>query len=238
VTALAIALAAAAVATPPPEHGWALHAAGGLALAGPAFTGTSRFTLFAEEATLSTRRQAEAGPVFEAGLWRAVSRRLGIALTATRDRRDDGGVFSAALPHPLYLGRPRTAEGVLPGGVRRETAVHLGLAWSPARGEWTARVSAGPSWLRAEADLAEDAATTESYPYDAVDVTTVRSSAVRGDALGGHAAVSLERRLGTRFAAGAGARWSRASVDLGAGARSARVTAGGLSASFGVRVYF
>ena len=236
--ALAVAPAAAAEA---PGHRWAVHAAGGVVLAGPAFTGDSRFTLFAEEATLSTRHEAKAGAVFEAGLRRALSRHFGIALTATRDRRDDGGAFTAALPHPLYLDRPRAAEGALPGGARRETAVHLGLVWSRAFGGWTARVGAGPSYLIAEADLAEEVVTSEAYPYDAVAVTEVRTSPVRGEALGGHAAVGLERRLGGRLAAGAGARYSRAAIDLeagGAAARSARVTAGGFSAAFGIAVYF
>lgn len=235
---IALVLALASAAAPPPARAWAAHVAGGVILAGPAFTGASRFTLFAEEATVATRHEAQAGPVFEAGVWRALSPRLGITLTATRDRRDAGGAFTAALPHPLYLGRPRTAEGALPGGTRRETAVHLGLAWSQPMGGWTARVSAGPSWLRAEADLAEDMATGEAYPYDTVRVTSVRTSSERGGAVGGHAAVHLERRLADRVAAGVTGRYARASVGLGAGARSARVTAGGFSAAFGIGLYF
>jgi hypothetical protein len=244
VKALVILLAlgpAVAAGAPPAARGWSIHAGGGLALGGPSFDGDSRFTLYAEEATLAARHQPSAGPLFEAGVWRRLSSRLGIALTGAWDRRDAGGAFTAALPHPLYLGRPRTVEGALPEGSRRETGVHLGLVWSRPVGGVTVRVGAGPSFFRAEADLAEEVATAESYPYDTVQVTAVHTSAVRGDAFGGHAAASLERALGARLAVTAGARWARARVDLdaeGTSRRRARVTAGGFSAGLGIRLYF
>lgn len=242
--AVLVIAAGPALAQPSRPHAarsFSVHAGGGLALAAPAFTGTSTFTEYAEQGTIATRHQPGAGALVEAGIWRGMTRRFGIAVTVSRERRDAPGTFTISLPHPLYLDRHRAAAGAMPAGTRRETAVHLGLVWSAALGGLTARLGAGPSYVLAEADLADAVAHTDAYPYDAVAVTGLRTSAVRGDALGGHAAVTLERRLGGRFAASAGARWSRASVQLEAGgptARTARVTAGGVTAAFGLRLFF
>ena len=100
--------------------------------------------------------------------------------------------------------------------------------------------------MMAEADLVEQVAHTDEYPFDAVQVTGVRASPVRGDALGGHAGVTLERRLAGRLALGAGVRWARATIPLarsavpaeGTGERSARLQAGGVTAAASLRLYF
>jgi hypothetical protein len=227
----------------PSAEGWSLHAGGSVALATPSWTGTTAFTEFAEPGTIDTERTPRAGSSFEAGLWHGMTRHLGIALTVTRAQRDAEGTFEASLPHPLYVGRPRIATGTM-DGTQRETAVHFGLVWSVARGGVTARLSGGPSYFLAEADLVEGVTYTHEYPYDTVQVTGVRSAPVRGDAVGGHAGLSLERRLGKRLALDIGARWSRATIALDrraegdAGERSARVRAGGLVAGAAIRLYF
>lgn len=249
--AAAIAIAIGANAAPsvtrrPAEMRWAIHAGGGLALAPPAFSAASTFSEFAEEGSISTRNVPRAGPLLEAGVWRAMSRRLGVALTFARNRRDAPGTFSAAFPHPLYLDRHRMVDGALPAGAQRETAVHFGLVWSETRAGITARFTGGPSYVLADADLVEQVAHTDEYPFDVVQVTGVRTSPVRGDALGGHAGVTLERRVAGRLALSAGARWARATIPLarsavpaeGAGERSARLRAGGVTAAASIRLYF
>jgi len=249
--ALAAAIAAAPVTAPAPtrrpaEKRWAVHVGGGLALAAPAFSASTTFTEFAEEGAIATRNTPRAGPQFEGGVWRGVSRRLGVALTVARNRRNAPGTFSASLPHPLYLDRHRMADGALPAGGQRETAVHFGLVWSVTRAGITARLTGGPSYIIADADLVEQVAHTDEYPFDAVQVTGVRTSPVRGDALGGHAGLTLERRLAGRLALSAGARWARATIALARGAapaesageRSARVQAGGVTAAASIRLYF
>ena len=249
---LVAAILAAAVAhadgapRPTAERRWAIHVGGGLALAAPAFSGSSTFAEFAEQGSISTRNVPRAGPMLEAGVGRALSRRLGVAFTVALNRRDAPGTFSAAFPHPLYLDRPRTADGAAPAGAQRETALHFGLVWSETRAGITARLTGGPSYMFAEADLVEQVGHTDEYPFDAVQVTGVRTSPVRGDALGGHAGLTLERRIADRLAFSAGARWARATIDLARGAvpaagaseRSARVRAGGVTAAAALRVSF
>lgn len=249
VTAIVILAAEAGAAPTAParaEMRWAIHGGGGLALPAPAFSASTTFTEFAEEGSIATRQTPRTGPQLEAGLWRGMSRRLGVALTVTRNSRDAPGTFAAAFPHPLYLDRDRRADGALPAGAQRETAVHFGLVWSETRAGITARVTGGPSYMMAEADLVEQVAHTDEYPFDAVRVTGVRTSPVRGDALGGHAGMTLERRVAGRLALGIGARWVRASISLarsaapadGAGERSARLQAGGVTAAASLRLYF
>ena len=187
-----------------------------------------------------------AGPQLEAGVWRAVSRRLGVALTVARNRRDAPGTFSAAFPHPLYLDRPRMADGALPAARSARPPSTSGSVWSVTRAGITARLTGGPSYMLAEADLVEQVAHTDEYPFDAVQVTGVRTSPARGDALGGHAGLALERRLarprgpGRGGALGAGDHRARrgAAPAEGAGERSARLQAGGVTAAASLRLYF
>jgi hypothetical protein len=250
--AIAIGLVAATgsaappVTRPPAERRWAIYGGGGLALAAPAFSTSSTFDEFAEHGSIETRNTPGNGPQIEAGLWRAVSRKLGVALTVARNRRDAPGTFSAAFPHPLYLDRHRAADGALPAGTQTETGVHFGLVWSETLGGITARFTGGPSYMMAEADLVEQVAHTDEYPFDAVQVTGVRASPVRGDALGGHAGLTLEHRLAGRIALGAGVRWERATISLarsavpaeGTAEGSARLQAGGVTAAASLRLYF
>jgi hypothetical protein len=239
---IAALLLAAAAQAAPAGGAWAIHAGGGLAAAAREFEASARFVEFAEPGTIVTRQRPEPGAAFEAGLSRATSSRLAVALTVTRERRDAPGSFTAALPHPLYLDRPRAAEGPIDGGARTETAVHMSLAWSRPIGGVTLRLAAGPSYVMADADLVLGLAHDDAYPYDAVTVTGVRTSSARGDALGGHVAAGLERRLSSRLAIDAGARWSRATVRLAAGAgdetSEAEIAAGGLTAVLALRLYF
>ncbi len=118
--AIAIGLVAEGASAAPPvtpaERRWAIYAGGGLALAAPAFSASSTFAEFAEEGSIATRNTPANGPQLEAGVWRAMSRKLGVALTVARSRRDAPGTFSAAFPHPLYLDRHRMADGALPAG--------------------------------------------------------------------------------------------------------------------------
>lgn len=237
-----IVLALLLAAAPAPPRAWALHAGGGLAIPATEFTATSRYVELAEEATVSTRQRPGSGAALEAGLSRALSSWLGFAVVVARDQRDAPGTFSATLPHPLYLARHRSATGPFDGGARRETAVHFALSWSRAVGGLTVRAAAGPSYILAEADLVDGIDHEDAYPYDETRVTSVRMSSARGDALGGHLALGLERRLSSRLALAGGARWSRAKVRLESGTgdatRSAEITAGGLSAGLGLRLYF
>jgi hypothetical protein len=236
----AVFLVAASAPIPPR---WSLHAGGGIAGATAAWDAQSEFTEFAETGRVSTFHDPRTGPAFEGGLWHAASRHLGADLTVAHVSRDPSGSYVAALPHPLYAGRPRSAAGDLGPTAQRETAVHLGLVWSAARGGFTARLSGGPSYFLVAADLAVGIEYTHAYPYDTVRVTGLRRAAARGDAVGGHAGLALERRIGGRVALGAGARWSRATVPLsrhaaGDGDVAARVPAGGVSAIASIRLYF
>ena len=239
-------MAGAALALAVTASRWSLHAGVGLATATPEWRAEARFTEFAEPGIVATRYVPHSAPGFEAGVWHGMTPHLGIALTVTRFDRDTAGDFVALLPHPLYLARPRSVGGALEVGSQRETAVHFGLAFSATRGGIVARLSGGPSYFLVGADVVDRVSYEHEYPYDAVRVTGLRRSAVRGDALGGHAALTLERRIAGRVAVGAGARWSRATIPLiraarpdeDARERSARVPAGGVNASAVIRLYF
>ena len=192
---------------------------------------------------VSTRQEPGAGESFEAGVWLARSRGFGAAIVLAHEKRDTPGSFVAQIPHPLYLDRPRLSEGALPGGIRRETSIHVGLVWSRPVGGVLVRLAAGPSYVVADVDLADRVVYDHAYPYDDVQVTAVPTSMVRGDGIGGHAALSLEFRLSSRAALAAGGRWSRATLRLESGSGEARAraetcTAGGVTAGLGLRLYF
>ncbi|HEV7500190.1 MAG TPA: hypothetical protein VGQ33_09315 [Vicinamibacteria bacterium] len=203
------------------------------------FRETRTFTEFAEQGHIDSQYTEDPGPGFEVALAWRFSRRLAVVGAVSTVRRKEGGSFSAALPHPLYFGSPRSAAGDFSGRHERETSVHLDLAWmgGSRRVQWMA--FAGPSLIGVDADLVSSVQYTQAYPYDSVAVTGTPFAATRGHALGFNAGVGVDCRLAPHVALATLARLSRATVPLQATADDrVRVRGGGAALQAGLRLDF
>ena len=226
---------------PPSEERGRLRVSvdGGLVPGTRTFSGTRTFTEFAEQGTIESQYKEDPGPGFEAGVAWRFGKRLGVAAAVSFDRRDEGGTFAAALPHPLYFGAPRRITGDFGGGSQRETGVHLDLAFlgGSDRLQWS--TFAGPSLIAVKADLLQQVQYTQAYPFDTVTVTGTPLVTTRGSAVGFNVGGGLDWRVARRVAIGTQVRFSRATVGLEPTADDhVDVDAGGVHLTVGLRFDF
>jgi hypothetical protein len=198
------------------------------------------FAANAEQARFDTDYEVSRGPGFDVTAGAFVSRRMAVAVSASRFVQSTPASLSGSVPHPFFFDRGRSVAAELGQLQREELGVHLqarGVLASGARAE--VGVFGGPSIFRLRQDVVTGFGYGETYPYD--DVTfraaeTTEASATRlGFNVGTDVTVFLTRQLGV----GATVQFARGSVNLpSASGDEQRVTVGGVRAGGGLRVRF
>ncbi len=202
------------------------------------YSDSRTFTEFIEQGTLDTKYEAKAGPGFEGGLQYNFTKHLGLATSFASVTRDASGSYSASLPHPLYLDRPRKVSGEAAGLKYKENVVHADVVVSGTSGSLRFGAFAGASFFKVEADVLERIQYTQTYPYDTVQVTGTPLLKAKDSPIGWNAGASLDYAVAAHFGLGIQGRWSSAKAELAAGQGTVKVDAGGFDAAFGVRIYF
>lgn len=175
------------------------------------------------------------------------ARHVGVALAFQRSSQTGSAEITASVPHPFLFGQPRQVAGRADKLDYSERAFHVDLVALATRGRLALRGFAGVSFFSVRGELIRKIAYTSAYPFDtaAFDSAVVVQS--EGSAAGFNLGAGVDLNLGRRFALGAQARFSRASVALSASAAAvgpsvsldpAEVDAGGFAATAGVRVRF
>jgi hypothetical protein len=243
--AILVAAAAAAQAPPGPTPAAARVRVALDASLWPAartFGESRTLTEYAEEATIHSSYEAEAGLGPELGVEVSLFRRVSVLVGYSHATRDLSGQVDVSRPHPLYLDRPRTASAAITGYGLSEDAVHLDLAYGGTRGPLDWAVFSGATVFRVEAELLDAPTYVEEYPYDELAILSTPSVTAEESAIGWNVGGRLDYRLGRsrRFGLGVQVRYSEASVTLQArpGTAGATLEAGGLSVGAGIRVYF
>ncbi len=246
--ALALVLAAAAAAPaakpkPAPatrDTGFAVTLGGGLAAVPLSWQTSASWPLYAETARLEAAQEASLGPAAEIAVAYRFSSRFGVSAAFGWSSRDGSAEIEASLPHPLYLARPRAVSGSTEGLDYSQAASHLDLEWRPVRGRVELALFAGPSFLRAEADLVVSVTASESYPYDEATFASAQAETSRSaSSLGWNAGAALAGAVSSKLDLGLQARYSRATPELEApGGGSLTLEAGGLELTAFLRLRF
>lgn len=204
------------------------------------YSSSRTFTEFTEQGSLSASYEAKAGPGFEGGLQYGFTPKLGAAVSFASLSRDASASFTASLPHPLYLNRPRQAEGDTSSSLEfKETALHVDLVVGGRSGSLRYAAFAGPSFFQVKADILDRIQYDHTYPYDTVRVTGTPVLQADDSPIGFNIGGSADYMLGSRAAVGVQARFSKASAELAAGeSGKVKVDAGGLDIAVGIRIYF
>jgi len=210
---------------------------GTLAAAGSGFEGQRRFTEFAEEGRIDADYARETGPGFELGLEYALGRHFGLAASFNLLSRSVSSTYTASIPHPLFLGKPRPASGSADGLSYQERAFHFDLLFRSERGRLRYAAFAGPSHVRVESDLLEPLQYRQAYPFDAVEVTAVPRASARAGAFGFNVGAELDLRFGHRLGAGMLVRYHQVRTELPQTTEDVvKVDAGGLQVGLGLRI--
>ena len=197
------------------------------------------FSEFAEQGSIASAYKEKTGPGFELGLQYNFSRHLGLAASFYITNRDGSGSYEAALPHPLYLDKPRAASGTLGNLSYKENAGLLDVVWSGSKGKWDVLLMGGVTLFKVTADLVDRIQYSQSYPYDSVTVSGTTKASSSDSPVGFNLGGGLDYRFSSRFGLGAQARFARAKAKLvPSQGNSVEIDAGGLQVAAGARIYF
>lgn len=204
------------------------------------FSGSRRFTEFAEEGRIDSDYDVGSGPGFEAGLTWNFKPRLGVALSGGLVTRDTNAAFRASLPHPLYLDRDRQAEGTVQNLEHRELTGHLDLVYTGRSGSLDFSVFAGPSYFQVKSDLLGQPQYAQTYPYDTVSSVSPPAPSADDTGFGFNVGAGVAYRFSQSVGFGVQGRFSRATIELvpASGADTVEFDAGGLQVAAGIRIYF
>jgi len=205
------------------------------------FGQTLTYTEYVETARVQAEYDTDSTYSPDVGIQTQVFRKLGVFVAFTSANRDEKGHFSASLPHPLYLDRPRSLEGDLSGYHSKERAFHFDLAYGGARGHLDYALFAGVTLFSLEADLVDAVRYDQTYPYDTVTFSRAPSRRLKDNPTGFNAGARLDYRFGHsgHFGLGVQLRFSTATAKLKASASgTVNVDAGGLQVGAGGRLYF
>jgi hypothetical protein len=203
------------------------------------YEATRTFDSFAEEGRIDTEYDAGKGPGGELGLTFRFARRLGVGLAGTIGSRETTAAYSASLPHPLFLNRPRTAEGTVDVDYS-EKAGHLDLVYLGGSGSLDFTLFAGPSLVSVSTDLLGTPIYAQEYPFDEVTVNNLQPMSASKSGVGFNAGASLTYRFSRSVGFGVQGRFTRASLELvrDDGDDPVSIDAGGLQVGAGFRFSF
>jgi len=202
------------------------------------YTETRTFEEFTETGSATVDYSQDAGLGFGVAFqWRFLQR-LAARGTVTYVTRDGTAHYDASFPHPLYLNRPRSATGEVPGLSHKETSVHFDLVFAPRAGRVDFSLFAGGSLIKVETELLTSFTRNEVYPFDEVTVT-VGQATVSDTPFGFNVGAGADWRLSSRVAVGAQFFFSRATAKLATpSGGSLEIDAGGPHITVGVRFMF
>jgi opacity protein-like surface antigen len=198
------------------------------------------FNAFAEEGSVETSYDAGSGPGFEAGIVWNFAKSFGVGLAGGVVSRSTDATYTAHVPHPLFLNRPRTAEGTLSSLDYQEQQGHLDLVYTGRSGSFDFSVFAGPSYFNVSSDLLSQPDYDQSYPYDTITVTNVPALSFDDTGFGFNAGAGVGYRFSRSIGVGVTGRFSRATIELvpEAGQDTVEIDAGGFQIAGGLRIYF
>ena len=198
------------------------------------------FTANAEAGSIEARYPSNAALLLGAGAGYRFWGRVGVAAAFSRSQRAGAVSVRAEVPHPILMDQDRVVEGEAPDLSRSENAAHLQLFYEmPPRGQWRARVFAGPSYVTVEQELVREVTVNESYPFDSATFRSALTGTADGSAVGFNLGADLTWMLGRRAGAGVLLRYVHAGIDLDAPeSRTVSIDGGGLQAGVGLRFAF
>jgi len=198
---------------------------------------SSTFTLYDENATVSTTQKVKGGGYFDiGGAYRVWGHNLLAGLTYSHTSSDGNVSLHATLPHPLFFDQPRTVDSSQSGSKHSENVVHLAAIWMiPVANKIDVGVFGGPSIFAVKQDTVETVTVTETadlaHPTVSAPLTRVSKTTV-----GVNFGADVQYMINKRFGVGGTARYSVGSVDIPGATKS--LTVGGFQIGAGGRVRF
>lgn len=170
-------------------------------------------TIYYEDSGFSTEYQADKGSGFSLALGYRISPALSLEIGADVCSRDLGTTTAYSIPHPLWVGNPRSGE-TSRSGTMSENTVFLNIAYSLEMRPLFLQLSAGPCLVMAKADIIDDFNFSEgAYPFSSVSVTPVIIQEKK-NVFGFNAGAAVGYRFSPSISVLAGIRYISAKLSL------------------------
>jgi|KBSSwiStaDraftv2_1062776.scaffolds.fasta_scaffold37706_3 hypothetical protein len=196
--------------------------------------------VFAEEGSIATNYGNRSGPAFDVLFAQSIHGSIGVGVGADFYVKKPHAIVEAHVPHPFYFNQLRTATFEADGLSGHEVAIHISGVWMPAAaGPLNILVFGGPTIFSISQTVVTDVVLDDQYPYDTVTIRGVDTDNRKGTRFGYHVGGDVSYYLTPSVGIGAGARYSRATLEFNDddGVDTDGV-AGALQATFGIRLRF
>lgn len=241
VLSLLASVAGTAAAQTPAQGRVTVGINGGYQSASQTFSDTRTDPFFAETASWTGDYRVKSAPVFGGDANIRLWRNIGLMVGFSRFEDTQAASFSGTVPHPFFFNRNRDISGEESGLKRSEQTIHAGVSLLiPAGRRMQVMLSAGPSFVSVDQDLAEDVEYGDVYPYDTATYEGIIRRSVSGSTTGFNVGADLGYFFNRTVGLGASLRMTSASVDLASPARDGDISvdAGGMQAGIGLRFRF
>lgn len=201
--------------------------------------GSGAQPLYDETATFTYAQSLGSKPIFDVSADYRVSGNVSIGGGWSMYSDSSPMTVSAAIPHPLIVGQPRTVTVEAADAKHTTQTINLYVAWRfPASAKMDLVVSGGPSIFMVNQDqVTELTVAPESFPFTAPPtVTSVNVNSSSKTVIGLNVGLDAAYMITPRYGFGGGARYTYGSANLEG--LSDSLTVGGLQVLGGLRLRF
>ncbi len=204
------------------------------------FTNQFTFDLYREQAHVDTQYGVPSSLAIDVGGGFRFWRNLAAAIAVTNNQSKDDASISAQVPHPFFLNKPRSITGTAPGLTRKETAVHLDIAYmAPLSRRLLLIAFGGASIFSVDQDIVTAIRIGETYPYDEASFTSATTTRASDSPVGFNVGADVTYLMWPSFGFGGTVRFSHATAKFSeSGVSTGSLDVGGVIVSGGVRWLF
>jgi hypothetical protein len=195
-------------------------------------TSTS-FSLYGENATVTSTQKIKGGGLFDiGGAYRVWGNNLLAGVSFTHTTSDTNVALTASIPDPVFHDKPRAVSSTLSGAKHTESAVHINAIWMmPVANKLDVGLFGGPTIFWVKQQTVGVPTVTEPGP-----TVTASLDEVKKTSGGFNVGVDVQYMIAKRWGVGGLARYTWGSATI-AGATE-KLKLGGFQIGGGVRVRF
>lgn len=196
----------------------------------------STFTLYDEQASVSTSQDVKGGALFDiGGAYRVWGNNVLAGVSFTHTSSDADVSLTASIPDPVVTDQPRAVTDTLTGANHSENALHLDVIWMmPVANKLDIGFFAGPTIFFVKQDIV--APLRQEDVIEPVPTINPSFNEVSKTTVGFNAGVDLQYLIGKKWGVGGLARYSWGSADIDGA--SDNLTVGGFQIAGGFRARF
>jgi hypothetical protein len=193
----------------------------------------STFTLYEEQASVSTTQKVKSGGIVDfGGAFRVYGNNLLAGVSYTHTTSEADVAITASIPDPAVFDQPRTVNATQGGAKHTENQVHINAIWMiPVANKLDVGVFGGPSIIGVKQQTVTEVSVTEPGPTVTAPLTEVTKTTV-----GINFGLDVQYLVANKIAVGGLARYVWGSADI-EGATD-KLTVGGFQIGGGIRVRF